>query len=290
MTGAPEGRRPYSTDLLDALFRESLDAGREASEAGANRPPQLRAVYRALAALTALGLGFLLAVAYQKVVAEQPERQTSRDTLISEIHTRQDRIDGLTGREELLRGQVNSLQAALLTDSTLRRLRTYEAATGLRRVTGDGVTVTLGDGPVKADPVTGQADKNARVLYVDLRNVVNELFADGAEAVAINGQRLTSISTIRSAGEAILVDFKPLIGPYRVTAIGPDSMADDFNESATADLFRKLADNKGMSFSVKQTDDLTLPAAANPQLRYAAPLVSGSPSASSAPSPSGGGK
>ncbi|NUT35169.1 MAG: DUF881 domain-containing protein [Hamadaea sp.] len=287
---AVEARKAYSTDLLDALFRESVDAGREASKAAAHRSPGTKAAYKALAAVTALAVGFLLAVAYQKVVEEQPQRQTARDGLIADIHTRQDRIDSLTGREELLRSEVNGLQASLLNDSTLQRLRTYEAATGLRRVTGDGVVVTLGDGPVQVDPVTGLAAKDTRVLYIDLRNVVNQLFTDGAEAVSINGQRLTAISTIRSAGEAILVDFKPLIGPYRISAIGPDSMEDDFNDSATAELFRKLVKTKGMTFTVKQTDDLSLPAAANPQLRYATPLVSGSPSASASPSPSGGGK
>jgi uncharacterized protein YlxW (UPF0749 family) len=299
MTGGPaDGRaerayerrpRPYSTDLLDALFRESLDAGYAASTAAENRPPARRALYRVLAAVTALALGFLLAVAYEKVVEEQPQRLTAREGLISDIHTRQERIDALTGQEELLRGQVNSLQAALLNDSTLERLGTYEAATGLRRVTGDGVVVTLGDGPPNVDPVTGRAARDARVLYFDLRSVVNALWTVGAEAVAINGQRLTAISTIRAAGEAILVDFKPLIGPYRISAIGPGSMADDFNDSATADLLRKLVTTKGMTFSVKRTD-LTLPAAANPRLRYATPIVSGSPSASVTPTSSGGGK
>jgi hypothetical protein len=71
-------------------------------------------------------------------------------------------------------------------------------------------------------------------------------------------------------------------------------MTDDFNASPTAALFRQLVNTKGMGFSVKPTDDLTLSAAANPQLNYAKPLVSTSPSAyasgSPSPSPSGGGK
>jgi uncharacterized protein YlxW (UPF0749 family) len=287
--------RPYSTDLLDALFRESLDAGYAASEAAARRSPAKKGVYKALSAVAALVLGFLLAVAYQKVVEEQPQRQTARDGLITDIHTRQDRIETLQGREELLRGQVNSLQAALLNDSTLEQIRTYEAATGLRKVSGDGVVVMLTDAPQTTDPFGNPPAKDSRVLYLDLRTVVNQLWAGGAEAISINGQRLTTMSTIRSAGEAILVDFKPLISPYKVSAIGPGSMTDDFNDSPTAALFRQLVQTKGMGFSVKATDDLTLPAAANPQLRYAKPLVSSSPStlkASSSPSPSptGGGK
>ncbi|NUR26835.1 MAG: DUF881 domain-containing protein, partial [Catenulispora sp.] len=209
----------------------------------------------------------------------------------------QQRVDALTAQAEQERNQVTSMQEALLSDGTLERLRTYEAATGLRKVTGDGVVVTLSDGPPTVDPVTGQKQtpSDSRVLYFDLRTVVNQLFADGAEAVSINGQRLTALSTIRAAGEAILVDFKPLIGPYKVSAIGPGSMEDDFNDSATAALYRKLASTKGMGFSVKQTDGLTLPAAATPQLYYATPLTSASPSPSatgggSSPSPSRGGK
>jgi uncharacterized protein YlxW (UPF0749 family) len=285
--------RPYSTDLLDALFRESLDAGYAASAAAAHRSPGKKRLYKLLSALAALVLGFLLAVAYQKVVEEQPQRQTARDGLIADIHTRQDRIEGLQGREELLRGQVTSLQAALLNDGTLEQLRAYEAATGLRKVTGDGVVVTLTDAPQTTDPFGNPPAKDSRVLYLDLRTVVNQLWVGGAEAISINGQRLTTMSTIRSAGEAILVDFKPLISPYKVAAIGPDTLADDFTDSSTAALFRQLVQTKGMGFAVKATDDLALPAAANVQLRYAKPLVSSSPSTqktSPAPSPTGGGK
>lgn len=293
-TGTRRGRA-YSTDLLDALFRESLDAGYAASAAAAQRPPGRKRLYKVLSALAALVLGFLLAVAYQKVVEEQPQRQTAREGLIADIRTRQDRIENLQGREELLRGQVNSLQAALLNTGTLEQLRTYEAATGLRKVTGDGVVVTLSDAPQTTDPFGNPPAKDSRVLYLDLRTIVNQLWAGGAEAISINGQRLTTMSTIRSAGEAILVDFKPLISPYKVSAIGPGSMTDDFNASPTAALFRQLVQTKGMGFSVKATDGLNLPAAANVQLRYAKPLVSSSPStpkSSSAPSPSptGGGK
>lgn len=299
-TSGPPARRSksYGTDLLDALFRESLDAGYAASEAAARRSPGRKRLYKALSALAALVLGFLLAVAYEKVVAETPQRQSARDGLISEIRTRQDRIEALQGQEELLRGQVTSLQAALLDDPTLEKIRTYEAATGLRRVTGDGVVVTLSDAPQTTDPFGNPPAKDSRVLYLDLRTVVNQLWIDGAEAVSINGQRLTAMSTIRAAGEAILVDFKPLITPYKVAAIGPSSMADDFNDSPTAALFRELVNSKGMGFAVKPTDDLSLPAAANLQLKYAQPLQSPStlkattgPSAAvPSPSKTGGGK
>ena len=64
----------------------------------------------------------------------------------------------------------------------------------------------------------------ARVLDTDIQLVVNGLFASGAEAVAVNGQRITVLSPIRSAGEAVLVGFRPLTPPYTVTAVGPDEL------------------------------------------------------------------
>ena len=64
----------------------------------------------------------------------------------------------------------------------------------------------------------------ARVLDTDIQLVVNGLFASGAEAVSVNGQRVTVLSPIRSAGEAVLVGFRPLTPPYEVSAVGPDSL------------------------------------------------------------------
>mgnify|MGYP006206322601 CR=1 FL=1 len=57
-----------------------------------------------------------------------------------------------------------------------------------------------------------------------LQDIANALWSAGAEAVAINGQRLTATSTIRAAGGAILVGFRPVTGPYEVSAIGPAEM------------------------------------------------------------------
>ncbi|MGO1341870.1 MAG: DUF881 domain-containing protein, partial [Cellulosimicrobium funkei] len=75
----------------------------------------------------------------------------------------------------------------------------------------------------------------------DLQRVVNALWAGGAEAVAINDQRLTGLSAIRSAGDAVLVDLQPLVGPYRVEAIGdPDAMRTSLLRSGTSDFLQLL--------------------------------------------------
>ena len=79
----------------------------------------------------------------------------------------------------------------------------------------------VGPGHRRQRPAPGRlAAAQGRVLDRDLQIVVNGLWAAGAEAISINGQRLTALSAIRSAGEAILVDFRPLSPPYVVSAVG----------------------------------------------------------------------
>ena len=129
------------------------------------------------------------------------------------------------------------------------------------------------------------------MLDRDLPYLANALWAGGAEAVAINGQRLTATTTIRSAGRAILVDFRPVMGPYEVAAIGPDDLDRRFDDSAAAGLFRRLESRYGMPYEVRRAEDLTLPGAAEPRLRFARPAdADGStPAPTPAPTVSGSG-
>jgi uncharacterized protein YlxW (UPF0749 family) len=153
-------------------------------------------------------------------------------------------------------------------------------------VHGDGVLVELTDAPQPVDPVTGQSTgkNDGQVLDRDLQDVSNELWRDGAEAIAINGERLTATTTIRIAGSTILVDFKPIVSPYQVLAIGPRDLDRRFSESDTGARFHRYATEFGMGVSVRSRSDLTLPAAPDPQLRFARPVPSVAPAASTSPS------
>ncbi|MGN9918934.1 DUF881 domain-containing protein [Micromonospora palomenae] len=293
--------RAFTPDFLTELFRNPLDPGyadaaarRRASPAPAGwRGASARAVSVVVIAV----VGFLFAVAYRETMAEEPSRSQARAGLIAQIKQRESETDEMTARADRLREEVGRQRDAALSGSQAARLRNLEAGTGLGRVRGDGVVVRLADAaPKDDDAVSGDADAGPpRVIYTDLQKVANDLWASGAEAVAINGQRLTATSTIRSAGAAILVDFRPVTSPYEVTAIGPRSMRDKFEESRAAYLMRRVAKETGLSFQVRDADDLTLPAAPEPRLRYAQPSVSPSPSPSgsgdrsSSPGPSGSG-
>lgn len=287
--------REFGPDFLNYLFRHSLEPGYAAAakRRGQDGPPSRREriggmVLRILALFT---IGFLLAVAYLQTVAEEPERTKARAGLIEQIKQQQSRTDELAGRAEQLRDDVAELRESVLSRDDAARLRALEATVGLARVRGDGIIVEVADAP--PDPEANEEDaKLSRVLDRDLQHIANALWSAGAEAIAINGQRLTSTSTIRAAGSAILVDFRPIVGPYRIVAIGPDEMADRFSASATARLMRRLVDEYGMGFAVRTADGLTVPAAGDPQLRYAHPVGTASPKPSDSgrsTTPSGGG-
>jgi uncharacterized protein YlxW (UPF0749 family) len=157
---------------------------------------------------------------------------------------------------------------------------------GVVKVHGDGVVVRLTDAPDQVDPVTGKASQNlGKVQDRDLQAVCNQLWHDGAEAIAINGERLTATSTIRAAGDTILVDFRPIMSPYEVSAIGPGDLDKSFANSATGELFRELVTDYHMQVSVKRQGGLTLPAAADPQLHFAQPVPDPSASGTSSAQP-----
>ncbi|MFG2042070.1 DUF881 domain-containing protein [Dactylosporangium sp. NPDC048998] len=272
---------PRRDDLLGELFRNPLDPGYAAAAArrgGAAPPPS----GRWLTAAATLAIGFLFAVAYHQVVAAAPSTTKARDDLVADVRSRQRTADDLQRRAAELRAQVDQARDAALADGdNASRLRNLAAGTGTSKVTGDGVAVRVVDAPAQVDPVTGRtADENlGLVLDRDLQDITNGLWQNGAEAVAVNGQRLTATSTIRTAGGVILVDFRPVTSPYEVTAIGPPDIADTFGRSVTAKRFKRYVDEYRMQFSVKKRTKLTLAAAAEPPLRYAR-----TPS----PSPSGG--
>lgn len=139
---------------------------------------------------------------------------------------------------------------------------------GLTQLQGSGVEVTLA--PLKRDGQE-QAENLFTVRDEDLLRVVNELRAAGAEALAINGQRIVTTSEIRLAGSFIDVNLTRITPPYSVLAIGaPDQL-----ESALI-IKGGLVDTMqdwGVSVKVARKESLTIPAYAHRvHFEYATPI------------------
>jgi uncharacterized protein YlxW (UPF0749 family) len=284
------GRRTFTPDFLTELFRNPLDPGyADAAARKARGAGPTGARKRALSGVTALtlaALGFLLVIAYRQTMADEPEATRARDTLIQQVQNRRSDTDALQAQADQLGEEVAQLREAELGGAAVARLRDLEAATGLARVRGSGAKITIGDGPTPINPVTGRQSTEARVRDSDLQLAANALWAAGAEAIAVNGQRLTATSTIRQAGEAILVDFQPVTTPYTIMAIGPDKLAEAFRNGYAGKFFQALVSRYGMSFDAASADNITLDAATELKLRVAVPSTA--PPSSGSPSPGSG--
>ncbi|MCK9893917.1 DUF881 domain-containing protein [Frankia sp. AgB32] len=134
---------------------------------------------------------------------------------------------------------------------------------------GAGPGGPAGSTPDSSGPALS-APAGGRIQDHDLADLVNVLWIAGAEAVAVNGVRLTALSAIRSAGDVVLVGFVAVLAPYVIEAVGdPAALARHTDESAVVDRLRHRPNSPVTSLTVTRASTLTLPAAAAPVLRNA---------------------
>ncbi|MCW3094574.1 MAG: hypothetical protein JWL77_192 [Chthonomonadaceae bacterium] len=149
---------------------------------------------------------------------------------------------------------------------------------GLSEVVGPGVVVTLTDS--KKDRLIGVDPQSYLIHDRDIRDVVNELRAAGAEAITVNGQRITVSSSIRCAGPIILINQDEMAMPFIIQAIGdPDKLLSALNiRNGVLDQIRTFGSD--MAHSEKKAQ-LRLPAfAGSTHIRYAKPVATKSSSGS----------
>jgi uncharacterized protein YlxW (UPF0749 family) len=298
------GPRSLGASLLDQVLAETLDPAyaqaaraRQARAAGEQAPPSRRRSGRfAVAAVMAVA-GVLAAVTYDQAAAGAQGREEVRGALVAEVDGESAITDQLAADLEALRADVtaardDALAATAVGQRALERLEDAETAAGVIPVSGPGLLVTLADAEPDADtdPVggTAEADTRGQVRDGDLQLVVNALWAAGAEGVSINGQRLGPTTAIRFAGEAVLVDFRPVTNPYLVSAIGdPGTLRSRFLASPEVNALAVISETYGLRFEFAQEDELSLPAGSPPELRSAVPVSEVPPTPAPEPAPGG---
>ena len=101
-------------------------------------------------------------------------------------------------------------------------LEKMQLTAGLTDVEGPGIEISLADS-VK---VSSGNDDTSIIHDSDLRDVVNELFGAGAEAVSINSERIVSNTAIRCVGSTVMINDKRISSPFVIKAIGDISSLD----------------------------------------------------------------
>ncbi|MEU1311105.1 DUF881 domain-containing protein [Streptomyces cinnamoneus] len=279
-TSSPPPRPDASMSLLTNVMDHSLDEGyAEAAarrgEGGKGLPSTLRAKLGLAAALLLSAVVVTLGAAQARISA--PTLAKEREQLIQRIEAETSAADTLQENVDTLRDAVGSKQRDVLQKHGGDKAELVSLLAGATSVQGPGVKVVVDDakqsktgggGPRES---TGFSD-TGRVRDRDMQRIVNGLWQSGAEAIAINGQRLTSLSAIRAAGDAILVDNKPLVRPYTVLAIGDGQrLSTAFQDSADGQYLHVLQQNYGVRASISAQDEVRLPAAPSLIVRTAKP-------------------
>lgn len=262
-----ERQEPSARERLNLI--EQLTSAAVASDyvdAGTGQPDRSRR-QRVLVAAVALGLaGFVLAIGISARVLNDPVVNDQRSALIERIATADGRNETLIAevdgaRRELAQARQDNLQATLAGVQLARQIEELELVTGYAPVEGPGAAITLTDAPVKEG---AEGTDIERVLDSDVQRAVNGLWSVGAEAIAVNGQRLTAQSAIRSAAGAILVNYRPLKPPYVVEAIGPPDLAEEFAGTPDAQELADVSEQFGIGLATTSVDTIRLRAATSP--------------------------
>jgi uncharacterized protein YlxW (UPF0749 family) len=258
--------------LLDDIASTALDPDYTRRAPARRTGPRGRRRTRVVTFLVLVVPGLLLAIAVAQAQAGAPALARQHERLVATIKDRGRTADQLQRQATALRGDVGRLRRAALTHSregraAQRRLTAAAGAAARTPATGDGVRVTVDDAAQ-----TSGGGPPARVYDRDLQTIVNGLWAAGATAIAVNGQRVTSTTAIREAGSSILVDFRPISPPYTLNALGdPDTLSAHFADSPAGRRMQTLANTFGIRYDIQAADDTRLPAAARGTLRYAKP-------------------
>jgi uncharacterized protein YlxW (UPF0749 family) len=160
-----------------------------------------------------------------------PSNRLARDEALRQsVNQLEDQNRGLKARVQGLQAQLKAGEdESALRSSAVQQVKAQlddqRVIAGLTALHGPGLTVLLRDGADPNDP----ADKSLgwTIHYQDLQDIVNLLWASGAEAIAVNGQRIVPSTAFHYAGVNILVNSASrLTGPYTVSALGnPSNLA-----------------------------------------------------------------
>lgn len=195
-------------------------------------------------------------------------RAASITDLDGVVRQEKQRSDELQARLASLNKQVDQLSRQV-DDSTVARVQRQVDAlrypAGLDAVNGPGLTVQLTDAPKsEIDKATGDGGVSVDELVVhqqDIQAVVNALWAGGAEAMTIQGQRVVSTTGIKCVGNTVVLHGVPYSPPYRISAIGdPVELQRSLDVSDYIAAYRTVAATYHLGYAVTTSSRLSMPA------------------------------
>jgi len=163
-----------------------------------------------------------------RVSSTDISRLKTENELRDEINQWKDIYETATERINELNSQITEYQnSAAEDDKAVALIKTEldntKLLAGLVEVEGQGLVITLDDTAALTQIAkdAGYYDPNAYIIHdSDLVMIVNELLSAGAEAISINGQRITGLTSIRCTGPQVIINGIRTVAPFKITAIG----------------------------------------------------------------------
>ena len=207
-----------------------------------------------------LALGALIALMMRISTSELDLANARPEDLIAKIRNLQSTNNDLEDQNKKLRSEKDELLNSIASgrQNITEEMNTLRLRAGTTAVEGRGIVISIDDTTVTKPDIAALNDSAVLTHDVDLLMLVNELRAAGAEAIAINDQRVTAGTEIRCVGPVINVNKRQIGPPFVITAIGkPDDLAGAVNlPFGVLDQLKQL----GIQASVMKRDKLHLPA------------------------------
>ena len=230
------------------------------------RARQTRGPLRVATVAVCLLAGFIMATS--ALASRGNDLRPARTTeLAALVRAEADRADQLARTAAGLRSEVDVLTRDLNAAGGVPAASDLTAAAEQAdsvAVTGPAVTVVLTDAPASVQPAGVDADLLV-VHQQDIQAVVNALWAGGAEAMTIQGQRVSSRTGIKCVGNTVVVHGVPYAPPYRITAIGNASRLEaSLRDNDYLQLYRQYVDAYRLGYQVSREARVQMPAYTGP--------------------------
>lgn len=182
----------------------------------------------------------------------------------NEVNSLKLEIKGLTNDYEMLTKKLRKYKSAdnkdkSINDTIKKELDEVKLFYGLTPVKGPGIIVIIDDRHFSLGD--NDEDLLMRITHnYDLLSMVNELRNAGAEAIAINGERITANTAITCEGPITMINNRYVVPPFEITAIGnPDAF--EYSLSVNESYYNYLKDVRRLKVSYEKKDKIIIPEA-----------------------------
>jgi uncharacterized protein YlxW (UPF0749 family) len=221
-------------------------------------PTRARRLRSALTVAFVLALAGLMFTASARLARGEESRHP--ENLAQLVDRESDRVADLAAQVDALDDEIARLSGAdagtpAVDEDLARRAG---VAAGTVAVSGPGLSVMLDDAP---EGNHGSFPPDALVVHQqDIQAVVNALWAGGAEAMTLQGQRVTATSAFRCAGNILLLHGRVYSPPYVVEAIGdPGSLRAAIDRSDKIDVYQQYVEAVNLGWSVDERRTIEMP-------------------------------